>query len=171
MNNTLGTKFKVVLGYKSVSEIYIAMERGEVQGFTTSYTGALIDRPDWFKNKKVDILAQVGAARDEDLPDVALVTEIAPTAEAREILKLISSPNALGQPFLAPPEVPQERVALLRKGFADTMKDKDFAAEMAKLHIDIDPISGENIAKIVSDTIYQPADIIAKAKAAMGPLE
>ncbi|MGE5540174.1 MAG: Bug family tripartite tricarboxylate transporter substrate binding protein [Gemmatimonas sp.] len=171
MNNTLGTKFKVVLGYKSVSEIYIAMERGEVQGFTTSYTGALIDRPAWFKEKKVDILAQVGAARDKDLPDVALVTELAPTAEAREILKLISSPNALGQPFLAPPDVPADRVAMLRRAFADTMKDKEFAAEMAKLHIDIAPISGEDVARIVRETINQPPDIIAMAKAAMGPLE
>ena len=171
MNNTLGTKFKVVLGYKSVSEIYVAMERGEVQGFTTSYTGALIDRPDWFKEKKVDIVAQVGAARDKDLPDVPLVTEIAKTGDAREILKLISSPNALGQPFLAPPDVPADRVALLRQGFSATMKDQTFAAEMAKLHIDINPISGEDVARIVRETINQPPDIIAKAKAAMGPLE
>ncbi|HTI88285.1 MAG TPA: tripartite tricarboxylate transporter substrate-binding protein [Alphaproteobacteria bacterium] len=171
MNNTLGTKFKVVLGYKSVSEIYIAMDRGEVQGFTTSYTGALIDRPAWFKERKVDILAQVGAEREKDLPDVPLVTEIAPTAEAREILKLISSPNALGQPFLAPPDVPADRVAFLRAAFAETMRDQNFAAEMAKLHIDINPISGMELAKIVSETIHQPADIIAKAKAAMGPLE
>jgi tripartite-type tricarboxylate transporter receptor subunit TctC len=171
MNNTLGTKFRVVLGYKSVSEIYTAMERGEVQGFTTSYTGALIDRPDWFKEKKVDIVAQLGAARDKGLPGVPLVTEIAKSEEQRQILRLISLSNALGQPFLAPPGIPAERVALLRKGFAATMRDKAFAADMRKLHIDIDALSADEVTKIVHETINQPADIVAKAKAAMGPSE
>ncbi|HET9148998.1 MAG TPA: tripartite tricarboxylate transporter substrate-binding protein [Alphaproteobacteria bacterium] len=168
MNAVLGTKFKLVLGYKSVAQIYTAMERGEVQGFTTSYSGARIDRPDWFRDNKVNIVAQVGAERDKDIKDVPLITEIAPNDEGRRILALISSPNKLGQPFLAPPKVPAARVAQLRTAFADTMRDKGFAADMAKLHIDLAPISGEDVAKIVDETIHQPAAVISKTKALMG---
>ena len=168
LNNVLGTKLKIVLGYHDVAELYVAVDRGEIQGFTTSYTGALIDRPDWFAEKKVDILAQVGARRDAGLPDIPLITELAPSEEKRKILELISSPNALGQPFFAPPDVPRDRVALLRSAYAKTMKDAGFVAEMQKLHIDIDVVSAEEVTRIVRETIEQPPDIIAKAKAAMG---
>jgi hypothetical protein len=102
------------------------------------------------------------------MPDVPLVTEIAATDEQREILKLISSPNALGQPFLAPPDVPADRLALLRQAFAATMQDAAFLAEMQKLHIDIERIDAATVAHIVDETIGQPPEIIAKAKAALG---
>ena len=167
MNNVLGSKLKIVLGYKDVAELYLAVDRGEIQGFTTSYTGALIDRPDWFAEHKVEILAQIGAGRDARIADVPLITELAKTQEQREILKLISSPNALGQPFFTPPEVPAERVALLRQAFAATMKDAGFVAEMEKMHLDLAPVSAEEVTRIVRETIEQPPDIIAKAKAAM----
>lgn len=169
MNNVLGTKFKIVLGYKSVSEINIAMERGEVQARTGSYADLMSEHEDWLKEKKVVLLTQIGSKPDKAVPaGVPLITDLAKTDEQRKILRLIASPIGLGRPYLAPPDTAPERVSLLRTAFAETMRDKGFLADAAKLKIDIDPVSGDEIAQIVSETIGAPPDIIAKAKAAMG---
>jgi tripartite-type tricarboxylate transporter receptor subunit TctC len=92
---------------------------------------------------------------------------LAKTDEQRQILRLISSPIALGRPYLVPPGVPAETVAVLRKAFQATMRDKQFLKEAQKINLDIDPISGEDIAKIVNDTIGAPRAIIEAAKTAM----
>jgi tripartite-type tricarboxylate transporter receptor subunit TctC len=169
MNNVLGTKFKIVLGYKSVAQINIAMERGEVSARTGSYADLMSEHADWVKDKKVVLLTQIGSKPDKAIPaSVPLITDLAKTDEQRRILKLIASPIALGRPYLAPPEVATDRVALLRKAFAETMRDKGYLADAAKLKIDIDPVSGEEIAQVVKETIDAPKDIVEKAKAAMG---
>jgi tripartite-type tricarboxylate transporter receptor subunit TctC len=168
MNHLLGTKFKIVLGYKSTMEIDIAMERGEVQARTGSYTALASEHPDWLKEKKVVLLTQIGGKKDPLLPDVPLMTEFAKTDEARRIIQLISSPLALGRPYLTPPGVPADRVALLRKAFADTMRDKGFLKEADKMDINIDPVSAEEITQTIMDTINAPPAIITKAKAVMG---
>jgi tripartite-type tricarboxylate transporter receptor subunit TctC len=167
MNNLLGARFKIVLGYKSVAEIDVAMERGEVQARTGSYTALREEHPDWLKEKKVALIAQIGSVRDKELKDVPLMTELAKTDEHRQIVRLISSPIALGRPFLAPPDTPPEIVAALRKAFQATMRDPQFLKEAAKIDLDVDPISGEDIAKIVHDTINTPPHILKAARAAM----
>jgi len=169
MNNVLGTKFKIVLGYKSSAEVSMAMERGEVQSRSNNYTSLISDQPDWVKDKKITVLVQVGAARDKRLPNVPLLTELARNDEERQVLSLISAPIALGQPYLAPPEVPAERIVTLRQAFAATLTDKAFLAETQKLNFEIEPISGEDIAQVVNRTIEATPAIIARAKEAMGP--
>ena len=169
MNNVLGTKFKIVLGYKSSAEVSMAMERGEVQSRSNNYTSLISDQPDWVKNKKITVLVQVGAARDKRLANVPLLTELARNDEERQVLSLISAPIALGQPYLAPPELPPARVATLRQAFAATLIDKGFLAEAEKLNFEIEPISGEDIAQVVNRTIEAPPHIVARAKEAMGP--
>jgi tripartite-type tricarboxylate transporter receptor subunit TctC len=168
MNNVLGTKFKIVLGYKSVSEINIAMERGEVQSRTGSYADLASEHADWLKEKKVVLLTQIGSTPDKAVPaGVPLITTLAKTDEQRQILKLIASPIALGRPYLAPPGVPADRVALLRKAFMETTRDKGFLADMKKLKIDVDAVNGDKLADIVNETVHAPKDIVEKAKAAM----
>lgn len=171
MNNLLGSKFKIVLGYKSTVEIDLAMERGEVQARTGSYTALASEHPDWMRDNKVVIVAQIGGKRDPLIPDIPLMDDFATTDEARQIIKLISSPIALGRPYLTPPEVPLERVALLRKAFDAALRDKGFLAEAEKMDIAIDPVSAEEITQIVHDTINAPANVIAAAKTFMGPAE
>ncbi len=167
-NNLLGTRFKIVIGYKSSSEINIAMERGEVAARAFGLSSVFAEYNDrWVKPKKIVFLLQVGLKRDRNLPDVPLMQEVARTEEAKEILRFIASPTALGKPYAAPPDVAAERVAQLRKAFAATLADKDFTAEMTKLQIDIEPMSAEETTKVVLDTVNAPADIVAKAKAAM----
>lgn len=170
MNHLLGTKFKIVMGYKASGDIDLAMERGEVAVRSGgSYAGLVHDHPDWLKDKRVNILTQIGAEREPELPDVPLMHELGQNDEQRDILKLISSPVSLGRPFFAPPEVPADRVAALRKAFDATMKDSAFLKEAKQLNLDLSPISGEAVATIVKDTIDAPKDILAKAQAAMGP--
>ena len=168
MNSVLGTKFKIVLGYTSSQEVDLAMERGEVVARSgASYRGFLAERPEWIKQAKLSILTQVGAQREADLPDVPLMDELGKTPEQRALLKLVSSPVAMGRPYLTAPEVPADRVAALRRAFDAVMQDQEFLAEAKKLELDLNPISGERIAQIVSETIDAPSDVLAKAKEAL----
>jgi hypothetical protein len=165
MNIVLGTKFKIVLGYKSSPEADLAMVRGEAQaraGFSLSAIQQ--EHPDWITDKKVAFLVQVGAERERDFPDVPLMHELAKTPEQRSVLALISSPVSLGRPFFTTPDTPAERVAALRQAYDATMKDADFLAEARALNLDIKPMSGERVTQIVEETVNVPAELIAKAK-------
>jgi len=169
MNKVLGTKFKLVIGYKSSEDINLALERGEVQARAFGLNSIVAQHADWLKDNKVAFLAQAGVRRDKDLPDVPLLTELATTQEQRQILKLISSPSGLGHPYLAPPGIPPDRLAMLRQAFDATLKDKAFLAEVEKLKIAIDPMSADEVGAMVAETINAAPDVVAKAKIAMEP--
>jgi len=169
MNVILGSKFKMVLGYKDSPAVNLAMERGEVQargGMTL--TGLKQERPDFIAERKVIMLVQTGAQREAEYPDVPLMHELGRNEEERQILQLISSPAALGRPFFLPPEVPADRVAALRKAFAATMKDPDYIAEGNKVRLDMNPLSAERVTRLVDATVHAPPAIVAKARAALG---
>ena len=167
MNALLGTRFKIVSGYKSSEDINIALQRGEVEARAFSLISITAQRADWLRDKKITILAQVGARRAHEIPDVPLVTELAKSDEDRQVFKLISAAQALGRPYLAPPGVPADRLAILRQAFQATLKDKAFLAEAEKLQIDIDPIGADEITQLVRETVNAPASVVAKTKAAI----
>ena len=167
MNTLLGTRFKIVSGYKSSEDINIALQRGEVEARAFSLISITAQRADWLRDKKITILAQVGAKRAHEIPDVPLVTELARSEEDRLVFKLISAAQALGRPYLAPPGVPADRLAILRKAFEATLKDKLFLAEAEKLQIDIDPIGADEVTQLVLETVNAPASVVAKTKAAI----
>jgi tripartite-type tricarboxylate transporter receptor subunit TctC len=167
MNNVLGTRFKMVIGYKSSEDINLALERGEVQARAFGINSIIAQHPDWLTGHKVTFLAQAGVRRDKELPDVPLLTELAANDEQRQVLKLISAPAGLGHPYLAPPGVPPDRLAVLRAAFEATLKDPAFLADVDKLQIAIDPMSATEVARIVSDTINASPAVVAKARAAM----
>lgn len=170
MNKVLGTKFKVVLGYASSAEVDLAMTRGEVVARGgASYRGFLAERPEWIRDRLVNILVQAGGAREPDLPDVPLMHELGKTPEQQRLLRLISSSVAMGRPFLAPPETPADRLAALRQAFDAVMKDPDFIAEARKLELDLNPATGDRIAEIARDTIEAPSALIEQARAAIEP--
>jgi len=167
MNNLLGTKFKIVAGYKTSQEIDLAMERGEVQGRAgNNFQSLKANRPEWIQEKKVVFLAQIGLERDSDFPDVPLLTELAKNEEQRQIFKMYSIPVAIGRPFLTTPNVPQDRANALRHAFERVMSDPDFLSESSKANLDIKPTSGSDLTRIVLDLINTPPDIVAKAKIA-----
>ena len=164
MNRVLRTKFKIIMGYKSSEELNLALDRGEVQARSFGYSSIVSQHPDWLKTGKVRFLAQIGTKRLHDLPDVPLITELAASDEQRGVLKLISSPPGLGQPYLAPPGTPPDRLAILRRAFDDTMKDPAFLKEAAALNLDVDPISAEEITQMIRDIIHTSPDIAAKTR-------
>ena len=171
VNNLLGTKFKIVTGYRTSEDVNLGMERGEVQARAFGFGSITSQHPDWLIEHKAIFLVQSGDQRDKMLPDVPLTTELAKTDDQRRIFELVASAPALGQPYVAPPGLPADRLAVLRSAFAATLKDEAFLADAAKIHFDIDAMSAEAVSRIVADTTHAPAAIIAKAKAAMGLAE
>jgi tripartite-type tricarboxylate transporter receptor subunit TctC len=168
MNVVLGTKFKIVMGYKSTAELDLALERGEVLARSgASLAGILQERAAWIKENKVVVLTQIGDQREKAYPDVPLMHEFAKTPEQRQILNLISLPPALGRPFFTTPDVPPERVAALRNAFEATMKDEAFLNEAKQLNLEMNPFGGDRAAAIVNETINSPPELLAKAKAVL----
>jgi len=168
MRNEFGTKLKLITGYPGTSDMNIAIERGEVDGRCGwSWSSVMSTRGNWVKEKKIHILVQLALQKHADLPDVPLVTEQAKNLEQKQILTLIFARQALGRPYLAPPGIPADRAATLRKAFMDTMKDKEFLAEAEKAQLEITPIDGEALQKLVSDVYATPPEIAKKAAEAL----
>ena len=168
LNNVLGTKMKIVTGYPGGNDVNLALERGEVDGRCGwSWSSVESTRANWLKEKKINILIQLALQKHPDLPDVPLITEQAKNEEQKQILTLIFARQALGRPYLAPPGIPQDRVDALRKAFMDTLKDPEFLAEAEKAQLEITPVSGEAVQKLVADVYKTPPEIAKKAADAL----
>ena len=168
-NNMLGTKFKIVFGYRS-GEIDLAMERGETEGRGTMPWNSLkSSNPQYVRDKKVNILIQVGMRKEADLPGVPLLREQSVTPEKKAVLEFISKNVALGWPFGAAPGVPADRAAALRAAFAATMKDPEFLNEAKRLKVAVSPISGETLARYVSELLNAPQPVLDNVRAAIKP--
>ncbi len=160
MNSLLGTKFKIIMGYPGGNEINLAMETGEVAGRgSNNWTSWKSTKPDWIRDKKINIIAQIGLTKAADLPDVPLLIDLAKNEDDRAALKLVSAPPSVGRPIFSTPNVPADRVQVLRAAFDATMKDPAFLEEAKKLGLDINPISGVDLEKIVSDIIDTPKPV------------
>ena len=168
MNNLLGTKLKVITGYSGTTASYLAMERGETTGYMgTSYSSLKATKPDWIRDKKVNILIQVALKPDPELPDVPIITSLAKTPAEKQALELLLAPQEMSRPYFTTPGVDPKRLAALQKAFMDTMKDPAFIADAQKLTIDIDPMDGKDI-KALLEKIYQSSpEAIAAAKRAI----
>jgi tripartite-type tricarboxylate transporter receptor subunit TctC len=164
LNNVLGTKFKVVLGYEGSSAAMLAMERGEVEGHSSTYDGLKNQHPDWISSRKVNILVQYLLKRHPELPDVPTSAELARTPEQAVILRAVSSASEIGKFILTTPDTPRERVAALRTAFDAMVKDRDYLAEAAKLRIELDPMAGIELQKVVEEVQSMPPDIVEKVK-------
>ena len=169
-NKVLGTKFKIIDGYKSGSEVKLAMERGEVEGFGSNpYSALMSASPQLWREKQITILAQVGVKKDKDLPDVPLPVEFAQTQDQKDIFEFIGKALAVGRPIGTSPGVPAERVAALRKAFDDTLVDKVFIDEAAKMGAEINPMDGATLQQLIDDVIGAPQSLKDKVKAVIPP--
>jgi hypothetical protein len=162
-NAVLHTRFKIVTGYPGGNDIDLAMERGEVQGRCGwSWTSVKGTHQAWLDRNDIRILFQMGLSKHPDLPDVPLITDLAKTEEDRAVFKIIFARQVMAWPFTAPPGVPAERVAALRKGFMETMRDKSFLGEASKANFEIRPVSGEDVQKLVREVYETPSAIVQK---------
>ncbi len=166
MNGVVGTKFKLVTGYPGGNDINLAMERGEVDARCGwSWSSVKTTRQKWIEDNQINILVQLSLEKHPDLPKVPLVTDLAKTEDQKQILRLIFARQALGRPFVAPPGMPQDRVEALRKAFMDTMNDKEFLAEAEKAQLEITPIDGAGVQKLVTEVYQTPPTVVEKAQA------
>jgi len=167
LNATLHTKFKIIAGYPGGNDIDLAMERGEVMGRCGwSWSSVIATHKHWFDEKKINVLVQLSLKKHGDLPNVPLIMDFAKTGEERQIFKLVFARQPMGRPFLAPPGIAADRTAALRKAFMDTMKDPGFLAEAEKMKLEINPVSGDAVQKIMQE-VYQTPKAIAAAVADM----
>jgi hypothetical protein len=170
MNALLGTKFKVIIGYPGGNDINLAMEREEVGGRgSNNWPSWKSTRPLWLKDKKINILVQIGLRKEPELPDVPLLFELGKSEEDKAALRLLSAPVAIGRPLFTTPDVPKERVELLRRAFDATMKDPAFLDEAKKQNLDIAPSTGEELQKVVADILATPKPAIDLLNKAIAP--
>ena len=166
LNGVFGTKMKIVSGYPGGSNVVLAMERGEVQGRCGwSWSSIMSTHKSWIDDKKITVLVQLALRKHPELPNVPLIMDLAKTDEQKQILKLIFARQTMGRPYLAPPGIPAERAEVLRKAFMETMADKDFLAEADKTKLEISPVNGAELQKLVADVYATPPDIAKKAAA------
>ncbi len=163
-NRLFGTNFKIISGYPGSKAITLAMERGEVEGVgSPPWTSWLATKPEWIRDHKINVLAQLGVKKDPSIPG-PLLTDLARDARSRKIVELISTDIAIGRAIVAPPALPPVRVTTLRRSFDAALADKTLLAEAKKLQLEIAPETGEEVAGLVANMIDTPKDIIAEAK-------
>jgi tripartite-type tricarboxylate transporter receptor subunit TctC len=167
LNTLLGTRFKVVEGYKSSLEALLALERGEVDGHCSGSSSATLRArmEPLVAAGKVKIVAQLGREKDPDYPDVPLILDLAATPADRQILELAFTQQVMAWPLVAPPGVPAERIKALRDAFDATMRDPEFLAEAARQKLIINPVSGEKISTLLDRVYAMPKDVLDRVAA------
>ena len=168
INKLFGTKIKIISGYTGGSDVYLAMERGEVSGRCGGlYSSIQSTRPDWFPQHKVSVPIQIAMERSPQFPDTPSIVEFAKDERTKQILQLILAPLEMDRPILAPPGVPSERVAALKAAFHETMNDPAFLAEAKRQKLETEEVSGDRLAQIMQDSFKLPPDVIKAANEAM----
>jgi tripartite-type tricarboxylate transporter receptor subunit TctC len=166
LDNLAGMKFKVVTGFNGTTEIALAMERGEVEGSATPLESLTSYRADWVRDRKIRILVQYTAARDAEMPDVPTMVELGRSEEARQILGFYASAADVGRSIVAPPALPTQTVATLRRAFDDMPVDPVFLEEGRRAGIQLKPMSGDRLQDLVARVGSFPPPLIEKARQA-----
>ena len=170
LNSVLGTKFRIVTGYPGSREITLALERGEVQGACgIGWTGIEAMHPDWFAKDTIRVLVQLSTKGHDDLNKrgVPRAEELAQSDDDKKVIRLVFSQGIFGRPFVLPPGVPADRVAALRKAFMLALNDKALRAEADKMQLDVDPMSGDELQKLVADLYDTPPHLVERARLAL----
>jgi tripartite-type tricarboxylate transporter receptor subunit TctC len=166
MNNVLGTKFKLIMGYKGSNDAQLAVERGEVEGHSTSWTAVKVAHPDWRPDKKINVVVQFSVKRHPEMADVPTVVELARNDEQRQILRAVVNAAEIGTAFFTTPGAPPDRVEALRRAFDATMKDPEFLAEADRTKLTVGPLAGEDLQKLVAEVSGLTPELTEKVKAA-----
>jgi tripartite-type tricarboxylate transporter receptor subunit TctC len=170
LSRILGMKFKVITGYGGTADTSLAMERGETFGIgAMNFSSVQANKPEWLRDKKVNVLVQLSLERHPGLPDVPTVIELTRSDDEREVLQLIFAQSTMARAIYGPPNIPADRLQLLRTAFDTMMKDRDFLAEAEKLKIELNqPMSGEKMTEFVNRLHGAKPELVSKARDAIG---
>jgi tripartite-type tricarboxylate transporter receptor subunit TctC len=162
LNVLLGLKFRIVGGYSSSADVFLAMERGEVDGYCESLDSVISKRPDWIATKTANVLFQGGARPSKDLPGVPFVPDLAKSAADRTAIEFLYAGQGIGRPFLAPPALPDDRARMLREAFEATMTDPDFGAEAKAQKLNLEPQSGDYLEQLIKRIYATPKSVVER---------
>ena len=162
MNEVAGTKFKIIRGFPGSTDGLLAVERGETEAALTSWNTMKSTRMHWLTDKKAALFVQYVTQRSPDLKDVPTLVELATNEDDRKLLAFAVSSAEIGRSILAPPGLPADRTALLRKAFDATMKDPELLAEIQKSNLDFEPLDGASLAKIVAAAANADEKVVAR---------
>jgi len=170
LNDVLGTKFKLVTGYLGTQETVLAIERGEAHGRCMfSHSALKIAKPDWLRDKKINVLLLAALEKSADFPGAPAVVDLVTKAEDRQLLELMVGPGPMARPFAAPPGLPANKAALIRRAFDATMQDPEFRAEAVRMQADLAPTVGEDVQKLVGRLYATPRPVIERVKKLFAP--
>jgi tripartite-type tricarboxylate transporter receptor subunit TctC len=164
LNNVLGTKFKIVMGYEGSGAAILAMERGEVDGHSATYDTLKTLHSDWIRDGTVNIVVQYSVKRHPELSKVPTVVELARTPEEASILTAVVSGSEIGKFLLTSPGTPPERVEALRRAFDKMVRDPEFLSDAKTAHVEIGPLPGEELQKLVEQIAALPPDVVDKVR-------
>ena len=162
LNDLLGFKFKLVSGFRSSADVFLAMERGEVEGICESLDSVNARKPDWIPKKVVNVLLQAGAEPHPELKGVPNVFDLARNADERQVLDYLYAGQNIGRPFVAPPDLPPKRLKMLRDAFNATMNDPEFIAEVKHQKFDLEPEDGEHLTTLIKKIYATPKPVIER---------
>ena len=164
LNVLLGTKFKLVMGYAGSAEAMLAMERGEVQGHSTTWEGVKSRAEKQLADKTINLLVQYGLKRHPELPDVPTSVELARTPEQVEALRVFANASDVGRFILSTPDTPADRIRALRRAFDAMVKDPEFIADLKAMKLDLGPLAGEELQQLVAEVANVPPATIERIK-------
>jgi hypothetical protein len=162
LSSILGMKFKLIAGFPSSADVFLAMERGEVDGICESLDSVHGKKPDWIPTKKVNIIFQGGVEPNPEIKDAPYILDLAKNDEQRAAIRFLYAGQGIGRPFVAPPGLPPQRLKMLRDAFNATMKDPEFIAETTRLKLDLAPETGEQLEALIRQIYATPKDVVQK---------
>ncbi len=165
LRDLVGARIKLITGYAGASQALLAMERGEIEGHPAIFWSTFkATKPEWILEKKVNFLVQLALKKHPELPDVPLILDYLKNADDRAAAELLLAPQLAGRPFVAPPAVPNERLAALQKAFMETMADPDLVNEAMRRKMEFSPINGNDLAALVTKAYASSPTTIARVK-------
>jgi tripartite-type tricarboxylate transporter receptor subunit TctC len=168
LNALIGTRFKIITGYPASTEAMLAMERGEVDGASSSWAAVSVGKKEWLREKKIRIYLQTAPERHHDLPDAPSLSEYGNTPADKQVTLLYTSGSAIGRSVLGPPGIPADRVKVLREAFDAMVKDPEFVADIRKVNVELEPLSGDKVQELIVRTLNIPDSVRERAKVAFG---
>ena len=162
-----GVKIRLIVGYRGQTESLLAMEKGENEGYASAFWSSLkATKPDWIRDKKIKLVVQMALEPHPELKDVPFALAMIKNPDDRALMELASAQLAIGRPMVAPPDVPAERVTMLRRALDETYKDKGFLGECEKQRLECDsPVTGEQMQDILKRMYASPAPVVARLRA------